>query len=273
MEQLKREKIVFIGAGNLATCLSFALKEKGFTICQIFSRTEMSAKILAEKLDCSWSTNIQEIRNDADLYIFSVKDSALQELLTIMPPNNGIWVHTAGSMSINVFPKTNNRCGVFYPLQTFSKDRIADFTNIPIFLEARNAEIYGFLESIAKRLSHTIVEASSLQRQYLHIAAVFACNFTNHMYAIAENILSTHGLDFKSLIPLIQETALKMESLRPINAQTGPAVRYDTNVINKHVALLYDTPFLQTLYENISRNIHLYAVNNQYSQKNEPNKL
>ncbi len=271
MEQVTK-KIIFIGAGNLATSLSLALKKKGFSICQVFSRTEESARELARKLDCLWTTNILEIKDDADLYIFSVKDSALQDLLVTMPPNNGVWVHTAGSMPISVFPESNNNCGVFYPLQTFSKNRPVDFTDIPIFLEARTSKVYDLLENIAKQLSNNIIQVSSLQRQYLHIAAVFACNFANHMYAIAENILSAHKLDFKSLIPLIQETAQKTTSFHPIDAQTGPAVRYDENVINKHIALLSDTPTLQTLYKELSRNIHKYAVN-QHLQGNEPNKL
>ncbi|MBQ7824045.1 MAG: DUF2520 domain-containing protein [Bacteroidaceae bacterium] len=272
VKQITKKKIIFIGAGNLATCLSLAWQKKGISIYQVFSRTEKSARELATKLNCSWTTNILEIKDDADLYVFSVKDSVLKDLLETMPPNNGIWVHTAGSMSISVFPDSHSSCGVFYPLQTFSKDRPVDFTDIPIFLEARNADVYALLEDIAKQLSNNVIRASSLQRQYLHIAAVFACNFTNHMYAIAENILSAHKLDFKSLIPLIQETAQKTISLHPIDAQTGPAVRYDENVINKHLDFLSDTPTLQTLYKELSNSIHKYAVNT-HLQENEPNKL
>ena len=273
MKQSNSPKIVFIGAGNLATCLSLALKEKGYCICQVFSRTENSARTLAEKLGCVWTTRIQEIQQDADLYLFSVKDSALQQLIETIPPNNGIWAHTAGSMPIDIFPATNNRCGVFYPLQTFSKERSVDFTEIPIFLEAREANVYAFLNKIARALSHNVIEATSLQRQYLHIAAVFACNFTNHLYAIAENILSIHGLDFKALIPLILETAQKTRAYHPIDAQTGPAVRYDENVINKHLSLLSDAPVLQTLYKELSQHIHQYAIDKKHLPKNEPNKL
>ncbi len=273
MKRPNSTKIVFIGAGNLATCLSLALKKKGYCICQVFSRTENSARILAEKLGCAWTTQIQEIQPDADLYIFSVKDSALQQLVETIPSNNGIWVHTAGSMPINVFSATNTRCGVFYPLQTFSKERSVDFTEIPIFLEAREEDVYAFLEGIAKELSHNVIEATSLQRQYLHIAAVFACNFTNHLYAVAENILLRNGLDFKNLIPLILETAQKTKSYHPIDAQTGPAVRYDENVIDKHLSLLADTPALQTLYKELSQHIHQYAITAKQSSENEPNQL
>ncbi len=263
MENTERIKIVFIGAGNLATNLSLALKQQGFAVCQIFSRTETSARNLAAKLDCSWTTDINKVRNDADLYVFSVKDSALQELIAALPPNNGIWVHTAGSMPIDVFPENHARCGVLYPLQTFSKERPVDFSDIPVFLEARNAEVYLFLEKIVRKLSNNVIAATSVQRQYLHVAAVFACNFTNHMYAIAENILQKNGLDFQSLVPLIQETAGKIASLSPVEAQTGPAVRYDENVISKHLSLLSGTPFLQTLYRELSQNIHEYAITQQ----------
>ena len=265
MVTTRKERVVFIGAGNLATHLATALHGAGYDIVQIFSRTGTSARQLAERTGCSLTTTrIEEVCPDADIYIFSVSDAALGELIARVPVRDeALYLHTAGSIPLSVFSTVCRRYGVFYPLQTFSKERPVDFSDIPVFLEARNAEVYLFLEKIVRKLSNNVIAATSVQRQYLHVAAVFACNFTNHMYAIAENILQKNGLDFQSLVPLIQETAGKIASLSPVEAQTGPAVRYDENVISKHLSLLSGTPFLQTLYRELSQNIHEYAITQQ----------
>ena len=248
-------KIVFIGAGNLATRLGMALFAKGNEIIQVYSRTTESAKLLGEKVNAPYTDNIKQITPEADLYIFSVKDDVLSGLLELIPSNKGLWVHTAGSIPMEVFYKHHNRFGVFYPLQTFSKHREVNFSVIPIYIEAKNTDDLTILKNLASTISDNVIEATSKQRKYLHVAAVFACNFTNHMYAIAAKLLEDKGLRFDQLLPLIDETAQKVHTLHPLDAQTGPAIRFDENVINRHLDMLIDED-LKKIYRLLSESIH-----------------
>lgn len=179
-------KIILIGAGNLATQLAVALQKKGMTPAYIYSRTRESAEQLSERLrDVPYSTDISQVPTDGDLYIFAVKDSALLDLVSRMPSNRGLWVHTAGSMDMEVFAPYTARYGVFYPMQTFSKERETDFDDIPIFVETNHTDDTERLQKLAGRLSTKVYEATSEQRKYLHLAAVFACNFSNHLYTLS----------------------------------------------------------------------------------------
>lgn len=252
-------KIVCIGSGNLATNLTLAWKEAGILVEQVFSRTEANARALAERLGCAWTSSTGEIINDADLYLFSLKDSALETVASRLPKNNGLWVHTAGSMPLSVFEPFTTRRGVLYPLQTFSKGRRIDLGNVPFFLEANSEEDGAILEQLARAVSRDVRFLPSEKRRHLHLAAVFACNFVNHIYALADDILRKEGIPFEVLLPLIDETAAKVHRLTPREAQTGPAIRYDENVINKHLAMLDKTPELKALYETLSRSIHKEA--------------
>lgn len=252
--------IVIIGAGNMATQLSLALVECGCHIKQVYSRTIESAQSLASKLPhgTPFTNIITDVVTDADVYIFSVSDSALPSLIDAMPLCSGLWIHTAGSMPMDVFSSRTSRYGVLYPMQTVSKERAVDWSQVPIFVEATNEDDTLIVENIASSLSQRVTRCNSQQRQALHMAAVFACNFTNHMYAIAEKLLSEQGLDFEAMKLLIRETELKAENISPRQAQTGPAVRKDYNVMNKHLALLADTPEAE-LYRQISENIIKYT--------------
>lgn len=252
-------KIVCIGSGNLATNLTLAWKEAGILVEQVFSRTEANARALAERLGCAWTSSTGEIINDADLYLFSLKDSALETVASRLPKNNGLWVHTAGSMPLSVFEPFTTRRGVLYPLQTFSKGRRIDLGNVPFFLEANSEEDGAILEQLARAVSRDVRFLPSEKRRHLHLAAVFACNFVNHIYALADDILRKEGIPFEVLLPLIDETAAKVHRLTPREAQTGPAIRYDENVINKHLAMLDKMPELKALYETLSRSIHKEA--------------
>ena len=247
--------IVLLGSGNVATHLGIALQEKGFSIVQIYSRTLDSAKSLGNKLQTDYTDNIKEVVADADIYIFSVKDAVLPEILKQLPSLSGLLVHTAGSVPIHVFADYSERRGVLYPLQTFSKNRQLSFSDLPFFIEANCPADEILLEKIASTLSNKVVRLPSEKRKQLHLAAVLACNFTNHLYASAANILEEQGLDWDLLLPLIQETAAKVKDLHPKEAQTGPAVRYDENVINTHLEMLKDKPHLQELYELLSQSI------------------
>ncbi len=251
-----KQKIVFLGAGNLATNLSKALFNSGFDILQVYSRTIASAKMLAEQLQATYTNNLKHINKTADIYFIAVKDDAIVDILSAIDRRNKLVVHCSGSTSIEVLADFSNNYGVFYPLQTFSKNRAVVFKSIPIFLEANNAENLNVLQSIAVKLSDVVEEATSEQRLSLHVAAVFACNFVNYLYAVAADILKDNHIDFKHIQPLIEETARKIQLMPPKKAQTGPAVRYDKAIINKHVDFLKDHPDYQQIYELISHAIY-----------------
>jgi predicted short-subunit dehydrogenase-like oxidoreductase (DUF2520 family) len=249
--------IVLIGAGNVATQLGVALQANGFPVIQVYSRTLASAKRLGEKLQTAYTDALHQIVLDAGLYIFAVNDSVLPAILKAFPAAGGLWVHTAGSVSMDVFKESRaERYGVLYPLQTFSRNRDLSFAAIPVFIEANRPEDEQLLENIALALSGKVTRLSSEKRKHLHLAAVFACNFTNHLYASAAKILEEQDLPWDVLLPLIEETAAKVRELHPKEAQTGPAVRYDTDVMNKHLELLKDDPDQQEIYRILSRNIH-----------------
>ena len=251
-------KIVLIGAGNLATNLGKALLAAGHDIVQVFSRTVESATALAQIAGGAPVTDIEQVRADADLYIVSVKDSVLGELLPRLckGKETKIFLHTAGSMDMNVFEGMAIHYGVFYPMQTFSKSKEVNFSEIPCFIEANDDYAHTVIADMAHELSGRVYELSSADRKYLHLAAVFACNFVNHCYAISQQLLEKHGIPFEVMLPLIDETAQKVHSLSPTKAQTGPAVRFDQNVIRNQAALLKDNPLLKDIYERMSLSIH-----------------
>lgn len=253
--------VVFIGAGNLATNLAKALYYKGFRIVQVYSRTEESARTLAQAVEAAYTTDLASVAANAQLYIVALKDAAFVRMLPeiVAGRENALWVHTAGSIPMNVWAGRVERYGVFYPMQTFSRQRMADFRQIPVFVESNSAEDARFLKDIASALSGKVYEATSEQRKSLHLAAVFACNFTNHMYTLAAGLLEKYGLPFEVMLPLIDETARKVHELEPRLAQTGPAVRYDENVIGEHLQMLAGEPQMQELYKLISESIHRHS--------------
>lgn len=253
-------KIVFIGAGNLATRLSLAMQRVGMQIGQVYSHTEASARQLATRLGCPWTNDLSALQEDGDLYVFSLKDTVLSDVISKVKPNNGMWVHTAGSMLMSVFEGYAQRFGVLYPLQTFSKGRNVNFDVIPIFLEANTDKNADYLKNIASALSENVRFMSSEKRRSLHLAAVFACNFTNHIYTLSYKLLENESIPADVLLPLIDETVSKIHSMPPAAAQTGPAIRYDENVINKHLAML-DDPDMQAIYRLLSQSIHKEAQN------------
>ena len=233
---LPSTKVALVGGGNVATHLGRALEQAGFPLARINSRT------LAD---------IPE----ADVYIFSVKDDALPEVLSRFPRREGLFVHTAGSVPMSVFKPFADRFGVLYPLQTFNKERAVDFSKVPLFIEANRPEDEQLLETIASRLSGRVVKLASESRKDLHLAAVFACNFVNHLYALSGDILEKNGLSWDLLRPLIEETADKIRELSPREAQTGPAIRHDQKTMEAHLALLADNPSMQAIYRLLSESI------------------
>lgn len=243
-----RPRICIIGSGNVATHLALALQHVS-EIVQIYSHTLSNAKILADKIASHPSTtdNLSTIISDADYYIISVKDDFIEKIAKEVPVTAGIWVHTSGSVPITVLAPYKNRYGVFYPLQTFSKQVNLDLSTVPIFIEGSDSKTADKLLNLAKQVSVKVETADSRRRQALHIAAVFACNFVNFMWIQADELLKEEGLDISYLQPLLQETLRKLNDCSPRESMTGPARRGDKNIISKHVnqlggrkAKLYD---------------------------------
>lgn len=250
-------RIVLIGAGNLATNLGKALVRVGHEVVQVYSRTETSASALASVLNCTFTVQLADVVKSADIFIISVKDSVLplvaEELKT--GREGQLFVHTAGSMPLSALPFHHR--GVFYPMQTFSKNREVNFRKIPCFVEAEDENDLKRMKLMATDIADSVYELSSENRQYLHLAAVFCCNFANHCFALGAQLLQQHGcIPFSVMLPLIDETATKLHQLSPREAQTGPAVRWDTNVIDKQRKLLTDMPDVQQIYDLLSLGIH-----------------
>lgn len=248
-------KFVFIGAGNLATQLSQRLKQQGFEIIQVYSRTEKSARELAEKINCEFTNSPDNVSKDADIYVVAIKDSVYNDVLSQIEFNGKLVVHCSGSMPMSALEMYSENIGVFYPLQTFSKNREVDFSKIPVFVEANSEKNEKQLIEIASKISGSVSVLNSEKRLILHIAAVFSCNFVNHFYAQASEVLAEKNIPFDVLKPLILETAQKVQEMDPKAAQTGPAVRFDENVINKHLDALEFDFKTRELYNSISKSI------------------
>jgi predicted short-subunit dehydrogenase-like oxidoreductase (DUF2520 family) len=251
------KRIALIGAGNVATHLGKAWQRSGCEVVQVYSRTEQSASELATCLGVPFVTSLDEVCTDADIYVVAVKDAVLQELIPALVKGReaALFVHTAGSMPMAVWQGVAPRHGVLYPMQTFSKAREVDFTSVSFFVEANHQADKEALKELAGALSPKVYEATSAQRTYLHMAAVFACNFVNHMYTLSARLLEKNGLPFDAMLPLIDETARKVHGLHPHDAQTGPAIRGDENVMDKHLAMLADDPKVKEIYRIISNSI------------------
>lgn len=259
MKDIKTEltqKIVVIGAGNVGTHLAVALQKSGAEVVQVYSRSAESARELGQRLGVPFTHSFGEIHRAADLYVLAVSDSAMLKVLDSGMFNGHFVVHTAGSVDMEVLKNYTRNYGVLYPLQTFSKQRELDFSTIPLLIEANSHENEQRLVRLAKQLTTNVSIVDSEQRLQLHIAAVFACNFVNYMYAVAETLMQRHQLPFRYLQPLILETARKAaESESPTQVQTGPARRHDQNVLEKHRKALEFSPDLQKLYNFVSEKI------------------
>lgn len=250
------KKIVVLGAGNVATHLVKAFIKEGFNICQIYSRSIESARELGIKTGVHYTNVIDDIYKHADVYIICLKDSIISSVLAkISLENNPLLIHTAGSVSKEELGAFSKNYGVLYPLQTFSKDRELYFRNIPLCYDANNTANMQYLKKLCSSLSDNNYKIGDEERKVLHLAAVFACNFSNYMYSLAEDILEAKNIEFDIMKPLIQETASKIIELSPRKAQTGPAIRNDKITMNKHKDLLENNNELRKLYTFISNNI------------------
>lgn len=252
----KSKHVVLIGAGNLATHLGKNLHRKGYSISQVYSRTLHSATTLANILQAKPITELNKLILDADFYFLCLKDDAIGGTIKKFPPINGIVVHTSGSISLNVLSTTFENCGVLYPVQTFNKHiPEINFEIIPLCIEGSNKSTLNVLMQLAKKLSNTVKEVNSEQRQTIHLSAVFACNFVNYLFTIASNLLKKKKLDFSILQALITETITKAIENPPHTVQTGPAVRNDISTIEQHIKLLENEKDYQEIYNLLTQNI------------------
>jgi predicted short-subunit dehydrogenase-like oxidoreductase (DUF2520 family) len=250
-------EIIMIGSGNLATNLAKLFYSIGHKIVQVYSRNIDNAKKLSHQLGCEAISNLVNLKKHADLYIIAVSDTAIATILENVDFSDKKVVHTAGSVPLSIFGSNINNCGVFYPLQTFSKERILDFKNVPICIEANNEDFKLFLNHLANQISTKIWSFDSETRKKIHLSAVFVNNFVNHTYSLAEEILKEKNIPFDILSELIKETAAKAIELGPTHSQTGPAIRNDIETQKKHLDLLSSKPEIKQFYEWISNNISL----------------
>lgn len=269
---MMNKKIVLIGAGNVAHHLAPALLRAGMNLCQIYSRTLESARELGRKTGITYTSDTFAVYPDGDIYIFCVSDDALLSVFKSLRINEeALILHTSGSVPLDIFKPYRQNYGVLYPLQTFSKTRNLDFWEIPLCIEAPDKEVLKTIVQIADKLSSKVYEISSEKRKKLHLAAVLANNFTNHLYHMAGKLLEKEDLDFNLLRPLIFETAHKVMQMIPENAQTGPARRGDTNILNLHKSMLKDNRDIQTLYVLLSQSIQQTYSKKEKKEETENN--
>jgi predicted short-subunit dehydrogenase-like oxidoreductase (DUF2520 family) len=244
-------KVVVLGSGNVAQHLIKVFSAlPAVTLIQAYARTpEKLAHLLPAD---SITASLKEIK-PADIYIISVTDGAVAEVSSALPFSNRLIAHTSGSVALEQLDAKNRRA-VFYPLQTFSKNKDVDFKNIPLCLESENTEDYKILETLAKSVSDKVYTINSIQRQSLHVSAVFVSNFVNHMYTIGYNLCRENNVPFDVLKPLIAETADKIQQLPPQEAQTGPAIRNDIKTMEKHMASLKNETY-KLIYKTLSQSI------------------
>ena len=251
-------RISFMGAGRVAHHLAHVLSQH-HQIVQIYSRTLATAQTLAIQVNATATTNIEELNPEIDLVIIAVSDQAIASVISNVHQqlSNVLIVHTSGSTDIEVLAQIHARAGVFYPLQTFSLDRDIPWLDTPIFVEAKSEDDLVLLAELANQLSTRVYSYTSAQRLSLHLAAVFACNFTNYCYDMAKQIVDAQHVDFSLLYPLILETANKVLNNDPKQMQTGPAMRGDQNILNMHEQMLQKAQRedLKNIYQLMSQQI------------------
>ena len=250
--------IACIGAGNVAGHLLPALFKAGHNIEQVISRTVSPGESFAKKLDAAFSKDISSLKPSVDILFLTVPDHVLPDLMSRLSWFKGLVAHTSGSVPLSYFGRIDFPRGVLYPLQTFSHGREIDFSDVPIFIEGSNAMALSVLLEISSQISSNVKELSSENRAYLHLAAVFANNFPNHLITIAKHILTDHGLETTLVDRLIRETIDKAIKAGDTESQTGPAIRGDIPTIKKHLNLLSFSAEFQRVYECLTTSIQEY---------------
>lgn len=245
--------VVILGTGNVAFHLYKAFKAaRDIRIVQVYNHRKEGLSFFSKEVDTT--TELDQLKK-ADVYLLALRDDAIAATASRIKNNTGLVVHTSGSAGMDVLGK--GRTGVLYPLQTFSKEQSLDYSQIPFCLEAAESQDLEILKKLAVAVSGQFYEIDSLSRRNLHLAAVFACNFVNHLYAIGEMICQENGLPFEILLPLIRQTAEKVQADPPSRVQTGPAIRNDRTTINAHLELLRN-PEHQELYRQLTHSIQAF---------------
>ena len=254
---MQRCDVVVVGSGNVAEAFARSLARcEGVTLRQIYARNEQRGRAIAQMCGCTWSNHMTSIA-PADVYIIAVSDRAVEEVAaTLIVPEEAIIIHTAGSVPMSAIPERGGRRGIIYPLQSFSKGREISLDDVPLFVEADSDIVRESVTRLARSISSCVEYATSERRRYIHLAGVFVNNFTNHMYAIGGDVLTKADLPFDILKPLIRETAAKaIAASDPRTVQTGPAVRNDRVVVDRHMSMLEGEDKKREIYKNITDSI------------------
>ncbi len=258
--QVEKEitSVSIIGAGNVGWHMALAMHQHGITVINIVSRNQTNAKELASLVSAKAASGPEQLVRVPDLCMLCVTDDALEDVVKTYTNAGTVVVHTSGSTGMEIFDSESSNTGVFYPLQTFTRGREMTYDRIPFLVEGATHTVTVRLMQLARKISGTAIETNAELRRKVHIAAVFACNFSNHMAAVANNMLKESGLDFSLLRPLLEETADKLQSMDPQDAQTGPAVRSDMKIVQSHITALKDRPDEAMLYKLLTNNIIRY---------------
>ena len=237
----------------MATSLAHGLASR-CEVAQIYSRQLAHAQTLADAVGCPLATDdLKALVPDADAYIIAVRDDVIADVVAATPDNGALWVHTSGSKGIDVFAGHRARCGVLWPMQSFSRELVTPLDEVHFFAEGNDESAQQDVLALGQLFSCHVHEADNERRRWLHIASVFSCNFANHMWTLADEVLSEVGLPFEAMLPLIRTTVDKLDRLTPAESQTGPAVRHDLKVIDSHLAMLDGDK--RDIYERISQSI------------------
>ncbi|MDP9080121.1 MAG: F420-dependent NADP oxidoreductase [Bacteroidota bacterium] len=248
-------RITIIGSGNVATHLAAGFKNAGHPIVQVYSRDAHNAALLAYHVGAEAIDDLTLVNSETDIFIIAVKDDVIIELARQLVQYKKLLVHTSGATHIEALLAITDNAGVFYPLQTFSKTKEVNFWSVPLCIEGADEQITRDLDQLARTISNNVYRANSLQRKTLHLAAVFACNFPNYLYGVAQQLLGEQNMGFEMLRPLILETAQKVQAHFPADVQTGPAVRNDENTMAAHLQMLGNDPELAKIYSLLSQEI------------------
>ncbi len=247
-------RVVMIGSGNVATIFSRLIKKGGHTILQVISKQLPNAKTLATELNCDFSDNYGALNKTADIYIIAINDDSLNKLDNPFSVGDKLVVHTAASVSKSVLQNISANYGVLYPLQSLRKE-IPDTVGMPLLIDGNSDHAIQLIQDFALSISPIVSKANDEQRLKLHIAAIIANNFTNHLFSLTEEFCKNEKVDFKLLLPIINETTRRLSTHSPADVQTGPAIRNDDSTIDKHLAILANYPKLKNLYRIITDSI------------------
>lgn len=248
-------KIACIGSGNMATFLTLGWQKKGHTIVQIISNTLQHAQELAAQVDCQASNRLTDLVDDADVYVLAMNDNAVKAFGETKKLQNKIVLHTAGSISLQELAHVSEQVGCLWCLYSIQKHNLPTRTNIPVFINATTDTALSVAQTLAQNISSEVYTISDTEKLALHVSAVLVNNYTNHLLAIAEKIIVEHGLTVKYVLPIVEQTVEKMHQHSAADNQTGPALRNDTAILEKHIQFLQPHPEWQSLYQAMATSI------------------